>query len=47
MNNCNNILDKPIRIGEHMLIFNDVLGIVEDDFKGNLTFTKNRCIIKV
>lgn len=47
MNNCNNILDKPIRIGEHMLIFNDVLGIVEDDFKGNLTSTKNRCIIKV
>lgn len=47
MNNCNNILDKPIRIGEHMLIFNDVLGIVEDDFEGNLTSTKNRCIVKV
>jgi hypothetical protein len=47
MNNCNNILDEPIRIGEHMLIFSDVLGIVEDDFKGNLTSTRNRCIIKV
>ena len=46
MNNCNNILDKPIRIG-HMLIFSDLLGIVEDDFKGNLTSTRNRCIIKV
>lgn len=47
MNNCNNIMDKPIRIGEHMLIFSDVLGIVEDDSKGNLTFTRNRCMIKV
>lgn len=47
MNNCNNILDKPIRIGEYMLIFSDVLGIVENDFKGNLTSTKNRCIIKL
>lgn len=46
MNNCNNILDKPIRIG-HMLIFSDLLGIVENDFKGNLTSTRNRCIIKV
>lgn len=46
MNNCNNILDKPIRIG-HMLIFSDLLGIVEDDFEGNLTSTKNRCIVKV